>query len=47
MRVPFHKASITQEDEQAVLEVLRSGWLTTGNVTLEFEKLFSESVETQ
>lgn len=46
MRVPFHKASITQEDEQAVLEVLRSGWLTTGNVTLEFEKLFSESVET-
>lgn len=47
MRVPFHKASITQEDEQAVLEVLHSGWLTTGNVTLEFEKLFSESVETQ
>lgn len=44
INVPFHKASITQNEENAVLEVLRSGWLTTGKYTLEFEKQFSKSV---
>ena len=42
IKVPFHKASITKNEEEAVLEVLRSGWLTTGKWTLEFEKKFSE-----
>ena len=30
IKVPFFKASIGKEEEDAVLEVLRSGWLTTG-----------------
>lgn len=44
IKVPFHRASITKDEENAVLEVLRSGWLTTGKYTLEFEKKFSESL---
>ncbi len=44
IKVPFHKASITQDEENAVLEILRSGWLTTGKYTLEFEKKFSQAV---
>ncbi|MCQ2582354.1 MAG: DegT/DnrJ/EryC1/StrS family aminotransferase [Treponema sp.] len=45
IKVPFHRASITQDEENAVLDVLRSGWLTTGKYALEFEKKFSEAVE--
>ncbi|WP_027727836.1 DegT/DnrJ/EryC1/StrS aminotransferase family protein [Treponema sp. C6A8] len=41
IKVPFHRAAITKDEENAVLEVLRSGWLTTGKYTLEFEKKFS------
>ena len=44
IKVPFHRASITKDEENAVLDVLRSGWLTTGKYTLEFEKKFSESL---
>ncbi|MDX9703221.1 MAG: DegT/DnrJ/EryC1/StrS family aminotransferase [Candidatus Auribacterota bacterium] len=40
--VPFFKASIGKEEEQAVLDVLRSGWLTTGPRSVEFERLFCE-----
>lgn len=44
IKVPFHKAAITKAEEKAVLDVLRSGWLTTGKYALEFEKKFSELV---
>lgn len=44
IRVPFHKAALSKDEEDAVLEVLRSGWLTTGKWALEFEKKFSEAV---
>lgn len=44
IKVPFHRASITKEEENTVLDVLRSGWLTTGKYALEFEKKFSESL---
>lgn len=47
IKVPFHKAAITKDEENAVLEVLRSGWLTTGKYALEFEKKFSEIVTTK
>lgn len=39
--IPFFKPSFSEAEERAVLEVLRSGWLTTGKVTLAFEKEFA------
>ena len=44
IKVPFHRAAITKDEEDAVLDVLRSGWLTTGRYALEFEKKFSAAV---
>ena len=44
IKVPFHKAAITDAEKQAVMKVLDSGWLTTGKFALEFEKKFSESL---
>lgn len=41
MTVPFFKASTGKEEEDAVIKVLRSGWLTTGNEAHEFEKEFA------
>jgi dTDP-4-amino-4,6-dideoxygalactose transaminase len=38
--IPFARPSLGKEEEDAVLEVLRSGWLTTGEVALNFEKQF-------
>jgi dTDP-4-amino-4,6-dideoxygalactose transaminase len=40
--IPFHKPSIGEAEIAAVSAVLRSGWLTTGPVTAEFERLFAE-----
>lgn len=40
--IPFAYPYIKTEEEEAVLRVLRSGWLTTGAETLAFEKEFSE-----
>ena len=42
--LPFHRASIGQEEMDAVLEVLRSGWLTTGPRVREFEAAFARFV---
>lgn len=39
--LPFCKPSIGKEEEDAVIEVLRSGWLTTGPKTIQFEKDFA------
>jgi dTDP-4-amino-4,6-dideoxygalactose transaminase len=36
--LPLHRPSIDQDDEQSLLEVLRSGWLTTGARTKRFEQ---------
>ena len=44
IKVPFHRAAITKAEEDAVLDVLRSGWLTTGKYALEFEKKFSDAL---
>lgn len=41
LAVPFFKPSFSYEEERAVCEVIRSGWLTTGKVTHEFEKEFA------
>ena len=42
--IPFHAPSIGEEEISAVEKVLRSGWLTTGPVALEFEKEFAQYV---
>ena len=42
--VPFFKPSFSKAEEEAVLRVLHSGWLTTGKETLAFEKEFAEFV---
>ncbi len=44
MEIPFHKPYITDDEVTAVIECLRSGWLTMGHKTVEFEKLFREYV---
>jgi UDP-4-amino-4-deoxy-L-arabinose-oxoglutarate aminotransferase len=40
--LPFSRPSISEEDIAAVVEVLRSGWLTTGPKTAEFEQAFCD-----
>jgi dTDP-4-amino-4,6-dideoxygalactose transaminase len=45
--VPFSRPSLDHEEEEAVIAVLRSGWLTTGEVTAMFEKEFARVVGTR
>ena len=42
MKIPFHKAELSNEEIEAAAEVIRSGWLTMGEKTFEFERRFSE-----
>jgi perosamine synthetase len=42
--LPFHVPSIGNEEIDAVVQVLKSGWLTTGAKVKEFEKQFSQFV---
>lgn len=42
--VPFFKPSLTEHEEQAVLRVMRSGWLTTGSEAQAFEEEFARFV---
>ncbi|MDR3162022.1 MAG: DegT/DnrJ/EryC1/StrS aminotransferase family protein [Spirochaetaceae bacterium] len=43
--IPFARPSIGKEEEEAVLRVLRSGWLTTGAEALAFEEEFAAFLE--
>jgi dTDP-4-amino-4,6-dideoxygalactose transaminase len=45
--LPFARPSIGAEEENAVLEVLRSGWLTTGKAARAFEEEFAAFVGTR
>jgi dTDP-4-amino-4,6-dideoxygalactose transaminase len=45
LKVPFFKPSFTREEEDAVIRVIRSGWLTTGKEALAFEKEFAAKIE--
>ena len=42
MKVPFFRPEIDDDAIQAVLEVLKSGWLTTGKLALAFEDAFCD-----
>ena len=42
--LPFARPSITDREKQAVLDVLDSGWLTTGPLSKEFEERFAATV---
>jgi UDP-4-amino-4-deoxy-L-arabinose-oxoglutarate aminotransferase len=42
--LPFSRPSISEDDIDAVGEVLRSGWITTGSKCAEFEQTFSKYV---
>ena len=42
IEIPFARPFVGKEEEDAVLSVLRSGWLTTGKETAVFEKEFSD-----
>ena len=43
--VPFFRPSLGREEEEAVIAVLRSGWLTTGEVAARFEEEFARYVD--
>jgi dTDP-4-amino-4,6-dideoxygalactose transaminase len=45
--LPFARPSITEREKQAVLDVLESGWLTTGPRTKLFEERFAATVGTR
>ena len=42
--IPLSRPSIGEEEEEAVLDALRSGWLTSGPQVGAFERLFAETV---
>lgn len=41
MDIPFHKPYITEDEVSGLLDTVRSGWLTMGPKTFEFEREFS------
>jgi dTDP-4-amino-4,6-dideoxygalactose transaminase len=44
INVPFHLATMGEEEVRAVSEVIRSGWLTMGARTFEFERQFASYI---
>ena len=42
--IPFHQADVGEQEAQAAADVIRSGWLTMGPKTLEFEQGFAAYV---
>lgn len=47
MKVPFSPPDITEEEIAEVAEALRSGWITTGPRTKEFERQIAEYCGTE
>lgn len=45
--IPFFAPSFSEEEEQAVVRILKSGWLTTGKETLNFEEEFAKFVDSK
>jgi dTDP-4-amino-4,6-dideoxygalactose transaminase len=44
IQIPFHRADLGEEEVQAVSDVIRSGWLTMGARTFEFERQFAHYI---
>ena len=44
MQIPFHKTHTTDEEINAAIEAIKSGWLTMGPKTVEFENRFKEYI---
>jgi dTDP-4-amino-4,6-dideoxygalactose transaminase len=44
LKVPFHRGVMGEEEVQAVSDVIRSGWLTMGAKTFQFEREFAEYI---
>ena len=42
--IPFHRAAVGEEEIAAITEVIRSGWLTMGPKTVEFEGRFASYI---
>jgi|YNPMSStandDraft_2_1061718.scaffolds.fasta_scaffold01511_3 dTDP-4-amino-4,6-dideoxygalactose transaminase len=42
MQIPFHRYSFDNQELEAAERVLRSGWITTGKETAQFEKEFAK-----
>ena len=42
MQIPFHKTHTTQEEIDVVVDAMKSGWLTMGPKTIEFENKFRD-----
>lgn len=47
MKIPFVKPDITEAEIEAVSNVLRSGWITTGPVTKQFEQELADYMGTK
>lgn len=45
--IPFARPSITEEEIKEVVNTLKSGWLTTGKKTKEFEEVFKNYIGSQ
>lgn len=44
MKIPFHKTHTTEEEINAVIKAIKSGWLTMGPKTIEFEEKFKDYI---
>ncbi|WP_373073945.1 DegT/DnrJ/EryC1/StrS family aminotransferase [Sulfurimonas sp.] len=44
MQIPFHKTHTTEEEINSMIEAIKSGWLTMGPRTVEFENKFKEYI---
>ena len=44
MQIPFHKTHTTDEELNAAIEAIKSGWLTMGPKTVEFENAFKSYI---
>ena len=47
MNIPFSPPDISQAEIDAVVDTLKSGWITTGPKTKEFERQLSEYMGTE